>query len=329
MATRRKTLFVRRSLLSYDAPLIVFAQDSDGRPYIGVNYDDGDNSYLLYFVRIKEVDLELLYQQRVDVRYLVTRLRIGQVLFGEGWATEGDEILASPRSELDEDLLPESGMFIPPQVLSGLAVKSVDIDGRWGIEDMRRFSDLIQDSYAFVYALSGKGPATTKQRMGALFHRYPWRGGFSSVNFFDDLYKIIPSNERAEIRSIKYASPGTIQLQMDADVASLIRSFVDDLNSSNSVAQSAYKEARAFLRSKGWLGKAKADLVLLAQDELQLLGFVQKLASSFGLKAHADDVIKFSNSDPLGAVKILLAYFRRLSNLADYSATGKAQRLFE
>lgn len=329
MASRRKTLFVRRSLLTYDAPLVVFAQDGDGRPYIGVNYDDGENAYLFYFVRVKEVDLELLYQQRVDVRYLVTRLRIGQALFGEGWATEGDEILASPQSEVGEDILPESGMFIPPQVFSGLAIKNVDIDGRWGIEDMRRFSDLIQDSYAFVYALSGKGPATTKQRMGALFHRYPWRGGYSSVNFFDDLYKIIPANERAEIRSIKYASPGTIQLQMDADVAALIRSFVDDLNSSNSVAQSAYKEARAFLRSKGWLGKAKDDLVLLAQDELQLLGFVQKLAGSFGLNAHVDDVVRFSNSDPLGAVKILLAYFRRLSNLADYSATGKAQRLFE
>ncbi|RMA60817.1 hypothetical protein C8C96_1840 [Acidovorax sp. 100] len=329
MAKRRKTLCVQRTLLTYDAPLVIYAEDSKAQPYVGVNYGDGEHAYLFYFVRVRAIDLELLYQQRIDVRYLVTRLRLGSPLFSECWANIGEEATASPEDEIAEEFLPDSGMFIPQQSINSLAIRTVSIDGRWDIEDMRRFSDLVQDSYAFVYALAGKGPASTKQKMGALFRRYPWRGGFSAVNFFDDLYKLIPANDRTEIKSIKYASPGDIQLRMDGDVATLIRSFVDDLNSPESVAQDAYKEARAFLRVKGWLGKAKDDLDLLAQDETRLMDFVQRLSVAFGLGGHVQDIVAFSNSDPLGAVKILLAYFRRLSNLADYSATGKAQRLFE
>lgn len=329
MSKHRKTLHIKSTLLTYDAPLIVSAEDSNSQPYIGINYGDGDNSYLFYFVRVRLVDLELLYQQRVDVRYLATRLRLGSPYFCETWACIDESVIADPGNEIPEEILPESGMFIPPQVISSLATRTVSIDGRWDIADMRRFSDLVQDSYAFVYALAGKGPASTNQKMEALFRRYPWRGGFSSVNFFDDLYKLIPANDRAEIKSIQYASPGTIKLRMDGDVATLIRSFVEDLNSPESVAQDAYKEARAFLRKKGWLGKAKDDLEMLAQDEASLMELVRKLSVAFGLGAQVQDVVAFSNSDPLGAVKILLAYFRRLSNLADYSATGKAQDLFE
>ena len=328
MKYKKIELIIKKHLLIYDAPLVVYAEDQKGNPFIGINYGDGDSSYLFYFSRIKESNFELFCQQRIDARYLVTNLRIGLPQFGEGWATLNDPISTISHTDIDEDLLPESGMFIPQLEPTSLSTRNISIDGRWGIEDMSRFSDLIQDSYAFVYALIGKGTSATKWKMGALFNRYPWRGGFSSVNFFNDLYKLIPINERAEIRSIKYASPGTIRMNMDDDVADLIRSFVDDLNNQESIGRAAYKEARDYLKAKGWLGKAKDDIEFLAQDKERLLEYIVKLSNAFNLEAHVDDIVRFSNSDPLGSVKILLAYFRRLSGLADYAATGKAQNLF-
>lgn len=328
MKTIKKKLTIKRSLLTYDAPLIVYAEDNKNNPYIGMNYGDGENGYLLYFVQVKPVNIELFFQQRLDARYLITRLRIGQPQFGEGWATEDEIFSTISGNEIEEDLLPETGLFIPKQDSNNLCTRKVNIDGRWGIEDMSRFADLTQDSYAFVYALIGKGNTLTKRKMSELFGRYPWRGGFSSVNFFNDLYKLIPINERAEIRSIQYASPGTIHMYMDKDVAKLISSFVENLNSEESSGREAYKEAREFLKAKGWLGKAKDDIVFLSQDEEILLDYVRKLSNAFGLEENIDDIVQFSNSDPLGSVKILLAYFRRLSGLADYAATGKAQNLF-
>lgn len=323
-------LIVKSVLLAYEEPLVIIAVDTKDKPFIGVNYADGDDAYLFYFARISTSTLTQLVRQKVDVRYAVTKLKLGLYQFGELWGALEEEVDVRPRKDFSLSMLPQSGMFIPEGLWSARStnVKNVHIDGRWGIEDLRRFSDLVQDAYAFVYALSGKGSGSTKQQMSMLFRKYPWRGGFSSVNFFDDLYKLIPESERAEVKRITYASPGTIELRMDSEVADSIRCFVEGINMADSTSSRVYTETRDWLRSKGWLGRAKDDIEILAQDTSRLMGYVSLLSRSFGLAAHEQEILSFANSDPLGAVKILLAYYRRLAGLADYVATGKAQQLF-
>ncbi|MDR7377644.1 hypothetical protein J2X19_002323 [Rhodoferax ferrireducens] len=324
-------LSVTEVLLAYDGPLVVVANDGVGESaYVGINYDDGETAHLFHFAKVSQSNLQQLYDQRIDVRYLITKLRQGRHFLGEGWGNKGEKFIVKKVLALEPEWLPETGMFIAHQSVPGVhtELKTVQIDGRWGIDDLRKFSDLVQDAYAFVYALSGIGAASTKQKMGILFRKYPWRGGFSSVNFFDDLYSIIPSGERAQVRKIQYASPGTIQLKMDGTVAASIRDFVSTINTIESTATKAYSDARSTLRLRGWLGKAKDDLELTNQDEAMLLILVGKLSVAFGLSGQTDEIVSFANSDPLGAVKILLAYYRRLAGLADYVATGKAQELF-
>ncbi len=324
-------LSITEILLAYDGPLVVVAKDErSDKAYIGINYGDGENAYLFYFAKVTQTHLQQLYEQRIDVRYLITKYRLGDYLAAETWGKIGNTFPVKSLKKFDISWLPDSGMFIPHEVLSSKSVslKKVHIDGRWGIEDLRKFSDLVQDAYAFVFALTGAGATSTKQRMEALFKKYPWRGGFSSVNFFDDLYRQIPTSERAQVRRIQYASPGTIELKMDEGVARSIRGFVNALNEPDSLAAQEYADVRSMLKVRKWLGKAKDDLELTVQDEAMLLNFVKRLAKAFGLEANTNDIVAFANSDPLGAVKILLAYYRRLAGLADYVATGKAQDLF-
>jgi hypothetical protein len=326
-----KKLSITEVLLAYDGPLVVVAEDGKtDKAYLGINYGDGENAYLFYFAKVTQAHLQLLFEQRIDVRYLVTKYRQGDYLSSECWGRVGNIVETKALKNFDISWLPESGMFIPHEISASASVKlkTVHIDGRWGIEDLRKFSDLVQDAYAFVFALTGAGATSTRQRMEALFRKYPWRGGFSSVNFFDDLYRLIPASERAQIRRIQYASPGTIELKMDDGVANSIRGFVTSLNEPDSVSSKEYTEVRATLKKRGWLGKAKDDLHLTPQDEAMLLQFVSRLAKEFGLQGSADEIVSLANSDPLGAVKILLAYYRRLAGLADYVATGKAQELF-
>lgn len=326
-----KKLSITEVLLAYDGPLVVVAVDGKtDKSYLGINYGDGKHAYLFYFAKVTRTHLQLLFEQRIDVRYLVTKYRQGDFMSAECWGRVGNLVETKPLKDFDISWLPESGMFISHELSISASAKSktVHIDGRWGIEDLRKFSDLVQDAYAFVYALTGAGAASTRQRMEALFRKYPWRGGFSSVNFFDDLYRLIPPAERAQVRRIQYASPGTIELKMDEGVANSIRGFVASLNEPDSGASKEYTEVRAVLKKRGWLGKAKDDLHLTPQDEAMLLQFVSRLAKEFGLNSSVDEIVAFANSDPLGAVKILLAYYRRLAGLADYVATGKAQELF-
>lgn len=323
-------LTVSEVLLAYEAPLVVLAEGPKNKLYIGVNYADGEDSYLFYFARVQQPDLAQLYQSRIDVRYLVTRLKLGKYELGEVWGDAGDVVTTSATDLVQSDWLPKPGMFLSHPAIGAQKAefRTVHIDGRWGIDDLRRFSDLVQDCYAFVFALSGVGPATAKQGIAGLFRRYPWRGGFSSVNFFDDLYKLIPASERADIRSIQYASPGTIELRMNGGVADSIRRLIVGLDEENNRASITYTDVRAWLRSRGWLGKAKEDLRLTDADNGELLERFRLLCSVLGLSTREDDILGLASSDPLGAVKILLAYYRRLAGLADYVATGKAQDIF-
>lgn len=323
------TVTIKRTLLCYEAPLVVLAMDSRGAELVGVNYGDTDVGYQFYFSRVKPAPLQNFLEGGVDLLYLLTKKHTGKFHLGSGWGAKDELISTKLVDAIDSKLFPDPGVFMPaPPVEASTAKRTVHIDGRWGINDLRKFSDLVQDCYAFVFALKGRGTADTRDRVTELFQKYPWRGGFSSVNFFDDLYRLIPSAQRASISRIQYASPGTIELQMNKDVAATIRKLCEAINENDSAIVETYDEVHNLLTERNWLGRSAADLLLSSADRRELLDIAARLAQSFGLSNQQQYLLELSNSDPLATVKILLAYYRRLEGLADYVATGKAGDLF-
>jgi|GEM_PF-2511094 len=323
-------LKIEKVLLSYEIPLVVLAKSGKGDRFLGVNYEDAQVGHKFYFSRIKTEHLKLLYAEKIDVHYAVTKLHTGKYELGELWGKSGEEFKTKRFADLNPDHLPEPGMFIPGHAQESLNsdYKVVDIDGRWEISDLRKFSDLVQDCYSFGFALLGATGNAAKARIDSLFHKHPWRGGFSSVNFFKELYKNIPQEDRAGIRKIDYASPGEIKFYMNGDVADSIRELVLEINDDESPAHESYRTARRFLQDRNWLSKSDTDIQLTASDLVELSQLLDASCKAFGLQDHSDHILQLASGDPLSAVKIVLAYFRRLQGLADYVATGKAQDIF-
>ncbi|MEE3924450.1 hypothetical protein [Pseudomonas viridiflava] len=323
-------LTIEKILLSYEVPLVVQAKHANGDRFIGVNYDDGKLAYKFYFTKIKTENLKLLYSEKIDVHYAFTKLHKGKYQLGELWGNVGEGFKTKSYAELTPDVLPEPGMFIPGHAPKGLNsdFKVVDIDGQWEISDLRKFSDSVQDCYSFGFALLGAtGKAATK-KINSLFHKHPWRGGFSSVNFFRELYNNIPTEDRAGIRKIEYASPGEIKFFMNGDVADSIRELVNSINEDQSESLIAYKNARSRLQEMGLLGKSDSDVILSDQSIIDLTELLEKTCEAVGLADSSTHILELASGDPLSAIKIVLAYHRRLQALADYVATGKAQDIF-
>jgi hypothetical protein len=323
-------LKIEKVLLSYEMPLVVLAKSDKGDRFLGVNYDDATIGHKFYFSRIKTEHLKLLYAEKIDVHYAVTKLHTGKYELGELWGKVGEDFKTKRFAEIDLGYLPEPGMFIPGHAQESLNsdLKVVEIDGRWEISDLRKFSDLVQDCYSFGFALLGAAGNAAQAKIDSLFHKHPWRGGFSSVNFFKELYKNIPQEDRAGIRKIDYASPGEIEFYMNGDVADSIRELVLEINDDESIAQESYRLARKFLQDRNWLSKSDADVQLSASDLVELTQLLNSSCKAFGLQDHSDHILALASGDPLSALKIVLAYFRRLQGLADYVATGKAQDIF-
>jgi hypothetical protein len=330
-------LNVKVVLVRHDVPLIVLAERGQGAKFFCLNLDDGDSAFRWLVVKSTDQKYDAFVQGRVDARYLFlpSAGRGGKRKFwlAEFRGLEGEVFSAKPYTGEVKGWLPESGFFFEPAP-SGVRGEStssqrrrVSIQGRWELPDLRRFSDLLQDAYAFVYALR-VAKSDAENWLGALFARYPWRGGLSSVKFFDDLYEKIPRGSAAKVLKIHYASPGYIDFAINAQAADYIRSLVRQLGNRSSAASAAYYMSDRKLRESKWYGTSERDIKLSTGDKKELATLFEALIKAFGLAERRDHVFRLAAEEPLAAVKILMAFYRRLDRLADYVSTGKAADLF-
>jgi hypothetical protein len=125
---------IKRTLLSYEAPLVVLATDTKGANLVGVNYGDTEGGYQFYFSRVKSAPLQSFLEGGVDLLYLLTKKHTGKYLLGTGWGAEDERISTKLADSIDAQLFPEPGVFMPaPPIEASTAKRTVHIDGRWGI----------------------------------------------------------------------------------------------------------------------------------------------------------------------------------------------------
>jgi len=200
------------------------------------------------------------------------------------------------------------------------------LDGRWNLEEL---SDTAKDYiqlYGFAYSLVPDLPVARREEIDYIYGKFPWRGGFSTVNFFSQLFHKIPPKLRPEVRRIQYASPGFIELTellaVAGTVAAIVATVCKSLNSVHDIYRSIQKASIDHKLSK--INLAKEDLELKQQQ----ITFCEKssasLVKAFGLTNEQSALIdkKVSNNAVM-KLKILLSVYRRIQPLAKKQAEGK------
>jgi hypothetical protein len=103
----------------------------------------------------------------------------------------------------------------------------ITIGGIWSLNDFYELPHVFEQAYVFNCAVFQVEMTTTFERLNEVFLSYPWRGGYSAVNFYNSLGKHIPAHFRAKIKSIQYASPGGIELIVVIPAVVAIAKLVD------------------------------------------------------------------------------------------------------
>lgn len=202
----------------------------------------------------------------------------------------------------------------------------LQLDGRWGLEEL---SDTMKDYiqlYGFAYSLMPDLPAARQEEIDYIYGKFPWRGGYSTVNFFNQLFHKIPVQLRPEVQRIQYASPGFIELKELLEVSCVIAGIVTTVCKS-------LREVHDLYRS---IQKASVDHELskinLAKKDLDLkqrqINFCKKaskdLLKAYGLTLEQERLIdKKVRGDSVMKLKILLSVFRRVEPLAKKQSEGK------
>lgn len=200
----------------------------------------------------------------------------------------------------------------------------ITLGGVWSLRDFYELPHVFSQVYSFNCAFLLVGRPRNPEILMQVFSSFPWRGGYSAVNFYNSLGHMVPSDLRAKVKSIQYASPGWIELGLLVPAAATIGAVVDRFVKSAGGLNNLYTEIHAGMRARELMRiNAKRREMELAREELNfVIESSNQLAKAMGFEDLA--ALNKRTGNPLASLKILLSYFRRIRKLADYAIKGKA-----
>jgi hypothetical protein len=200
----------------------------------------------------------------------------------------------------------------------------IHMDGRWTLEDLYKFPRTYEQAYFALDALIPSESQVDFERVDRAFKAFPWQGGYSAVNFYNQLKYATPIRARPEILSIEYASPGAITLTLILEQAQLLAAIVGTVAGSITVCNALYNKIMNDLQRRKLLRiKVERENVALGRDELALISEYNREMATM-LQIGTPDALDERTGRPLVSLKILLSVYRRVRTLADYRNKGKA-----
>lgn len=193
------------------------------------------------------------------------------------------------------------------------------IDGRWELTDLNVLTRVYIQLYGLLYSLDIAEDYLDAE-IQYIYGKYPWRGGFSAVNFYQNLFSKMPRSYRPTIKAIQYASPGFIETFQLVDVAKDVAQIVGCVSAAILAGNKTYS-----IIHKG-MNERKLMRLKLQSEELSLLekqkDFIHKsvvdISSLMGVKKETLAKLYFRNeNNELAILKILASLYRRARDLAE------------
>lgn len=201
----------------------------------------------------------------------------------------------------------------------------ISIGGRWSLEDLYVFPRAYEQVYFLLYSLSPHEDEWIQERIQFAYAQYPWRGGYSAVNFYNKLKFTTPRGERPQIVSLQYASPGWIELSLIIGVAYAVERVVKSIATTLREANSTYREIHEGLAKRKLLRieEKRKELELERAHADYIEQCMQRMARLLGF-SDASQMHQKTGS-PLKTLKILLSLYRRVRTLAEFETKGKTK----
>jgi hypothetical protein len=199
------------------------------------------------------------------------------------------------------------------------------LKGNWQLEDLYELPHAFDQCYAFIYCLDSELDIRDRERIDGAFAAYPWRGGYSYVNIYTVLRNQVPWQHRPRVKAIQKASPGWLDLFLNAEVAIQVAQSVAALAGAGVAATKAYAFIKKTLSQiKVDREKAKLqELQLTAAQHKTLMGMCETMAKFLGFKNLKD--LHARTGSPEVSLKLLSAHYRRTSVLLEYVESGKVE----
>lgn len=268
-----------------------------------------------------------------DLRYLFTYPNNRVLYYFDLMKMENNVIVMDPApSEIPEKDLPLPRVFATHHthawepIERAVEVEKLAIDGKWEMQEFGHFYQKYADIYALVLStknwLNDSLPQAFRAAIKAEFLARPFKGGFSYVYLFDDLFERIPIVQRPSLKQVKYASPGSVLLTGDSEIFGELESIIRNYLANREQIYAAYVELRQYL--------SRSHLLRLAGDRYpandptaaHIRNEARALSDLLGA-FEFETIMKLTNKNALVTAKVILATVRRIDESAAFFAQGR------
>lgn len=211
---------------------------------------------------------------------------------------------------------------------------SIGLDGGWSLQELYEYSHAFSDAYALVLYLAclqdGRIEPEKRQDIDgeeALLGSLPWRGGYSSLSFYQRIKRRLPSEDRPQIRQIQYHSPGVLELALYVPTALaisvMIKTIINNFDRILDLVRKLYETLHDLKLMK--IDASRKELEL-KREQIEFLKYaIQNLDSALEIP-HAAQIDELAPND-LAGLKLRLSLFRKVKTLAEFQKRGKANLL--
>jgi len=321
-------------LIYFDGPLLSWFKDQASHDFLfyWVDTDGQYNRWLVF--RTTNEHIEKYIKQRRTLFDIVTK-PVDGFLYSVDIAVHGNELVYENVHIVTPSILPESYLpgidsyyedapvFVRRETDARPDNYIIQIDREWSLDDFHGLPQTYSQVYSFIYNLQvNKDGRPISQKEKEAFSHYPWRGGFSAVNFYKDLQSLIPTQYKPRVTRLQYASPGFIELELFTPISASIRESIHAYLSSAGELDEMYKLIMKFQKEHSFSRNKIEENQIIPE----IMEIIVQLTGDFAslLKYEYIEATNRLTSNRLLTLRIVLSYFRRVKILAEYQIEGRA-----
>jgi hypothetical protein len=195
----------------------------------------------------------------------------------------------------------------------------IALDGKWSFEDLQELPRAFNQLYAFAYVFVPNAQVQDDDALKQAFSSYPWQGGYRV------LFHQIPVSLRPDVNSMRYGSPGWIDLQLLAEAAKQVGTIVGVVATNGIIINKLYHDIHKGASDRKLLRiKEERAAIRLTQSNLDfIMASSKKLAKAIEFKNL--DELEAHTENKLATLKILMSFYRRVRTLVEFQDEGKAK----
>jgi hypothetical protein len=322
-------------LFEYIEPVVLLFKRGLRSFYVGSPIPGPEGVIEKYFVvSVTPKHLKRYFRQEADLRYLFAYPRERRYFTVE--ATEIHKATFSLEAfdgEVEDDWLPGPQFFAESHT-SDYSLRSdgpvdlevLNIDGNWELEDFGSLSRLMRDLYAFEDCMDKVANTNTQakkvSKITEAFTGKPLRGGSGYRSLFGDLVACQERDDRFDLKRIKYASPGQIELTGQAQLFDAIEAKVRNFVLRRHELRDAYNMFHKYMSDAGLL-EIQNSLPQVSPTQMgELKARSQRLLEQMNMPIF-EELHVLTENNVIKTAKVTLAIYRRFKSASEFFVQGR------